>query len=30
LSFTAWGQTHDTGGNSGPDPNRVPFPEQGI
>jgi len=25
LSFTAWGQTHDTGGNAGPDPNRVPF-----
>src|SRR5215207_1423887 len=26
LSFTVWGQTHGTGGNTGPDPNRVPFP----
>src|ERR687897_1728119 len=30
LSFTAWDQTHDTGGNTGPDPNRVPFSGRDI
>src|SRR5829696_5106 len=30
LSLTAWGQTHDSGGNTGPGPNHVPFPEQGY
>jgi hypothetical protein len=30
LSFAVWGQTDDTGGNTEPDPNRVPFPDQGI
>jgi hypothetical protein len=30
LSFTAWGQSHDTGGNTRPGPKRFPLPKMYV